>query len=97
MSLWKSLFGGGQGKGAASSATVTAKSVEHDGFRIEAQPYAEAGQYQLAGTISKEIGGVRRQHRFVRADRFATADDAAEYTILKGRQIIDQQGERIFD
>lgn len=92
MSFWKTLFGGGKGAG---SATVT-RSAEHNGFRIEAKPYAEAGQYQLAGTISKEVDGVKKEHRFVRADRFTTLDDAAEYTILKGRQIIDQQGERIF-
>ncbi len=93
MSFWKSLFGGGE----TSAAAGPARSVEHNGFHIEAQPYVEAGQYQLAGTISKDIGGVKKEHRFVRADRFTTLDDAAEYTILKGRQIVDQQGERIFD
>ena len=96
MSFWKSLFGGGAGT-AAQSGPVTAKSVEHNGFRIEAQPYPEGGQYQLAGTISKEIDGVRKEHRFVRADRFAAAEDAADYAILKGRQMIDQLGQRIFD
>jgi hypothetical protein len=95
MSFWKSLFGGGEGK-ATASGPVTAKTVEHNGFTIAAQPYLEAGQYQLAGTITKEIGGVLKEHRFVRADRFASAEDAAEMAIMKGRQIIDQQGERIF-
>ena len=97
MSFWKALFGGGEGKSAESGAPKTAKSVEHNGFRIEAQPYSESGQFQLAGTISKEIDGVRKEHRYVRADRFTSIEDAAEYAILKGRQIIDQQGERIFD
>ena len=97
MSLWKSLFGGGSGEGkAAPSGPVTAKSVEHNGFKIEAQPYMEGGQYQLAGTISKEINGEVKQHRYVRADRFAAMDDAVEMAIMKGRQIIDQQGDRIF-
>lgn len=96
MSFWKSLFGGGKAEGG-TKAPVTARSVEHNGFRIEAQPYAEAGQYQLAGTISKEVDGTRKEHRFVRADRFSSIDDAAEYTILKGRQIIDQQGDRLFE
>ncbi len=96
MSFWKSLFGGGDGTPAAAAGPKTAKSVEHNGFRIEAQPYPEGGQFQLAGTISKEIDGVRREHRYVRADRFASMEDAADYAILKGRQIVDQQGERIF-
>ena len=97
MSFWKSLFGGGNSKSGEATGPKTAKSVEHNGYRIEAQPYPEGGQFQLAGTISKEIDGVRKEHRYVRADRFASMEDAAEYTILKGRQIIDQQGERIFN
>jgi hypothetical protein len=95
MSLWRSLFGGGGSKSAAA-APVTAKTLEHKGYLIEAQPYVEAGQYQLAGTISKDVGGVRKSYRFVRADRFAMADDAAEMALVKGRQIIDQQGDSIF-
>ena len=97
MSFWRSLFGGGQGGRAASAPGAAQRSVEHKGFRIEAQPYAEGGQYQLAGTISKQVDDIRKEHRFVRADRFASAEDAAEFAILKGRQIIDQQGEKIFD
>lgn len=96
MSFWKSLFSGGDGKPAGASGGKAAKSVEHNGYRIEAQPYPEGGQFQLAGTISKEIDGVRKEHRYVRADRFASIEDAAEYTILKGKQIVDQQGDRIF-
>jgi hypothetical protein len=97
MSFWKSLFGGGgDAQPVPASGKKTAKSVEHNGYRIEAQPYPEAGQFQLAGTISKEIDGVRKEHRYVRADRFASMEDAAEYAILKGRQIVDQQGDRIF-
>lgn len=97
MSFWKSLFGGGDVKSASTSGSKAAKSVEHNGYRIEAQPYPEGGQFQLAGTISKEIDGVRKEHRYVRADRFASMEDAAEYAILKGKQIVDQQGDRIFN
>jgi len=94
MSFWKSLFGG---KGADTSGPKTVGAAEHKGFRIEAQPYAEGGQYQAAGVISKEIDGEVKTHRFVRADRFPTIEDAAEFVLMKGRQIIDQQGTRIFD
>ena len=92
MSLWKSLFGGS----GASAVAKPARQLEYNGFLIEAQPYPEAGQYQVAGTVSKEIDGVRREHRFVRADRFATIDDAADCAVTKGRQIIDQQGDKMF-
>jgi hypothetical protein len=94
MSLWKSLFGGG--KAAADAGPKTVRDAEHKGYRIEAQPFLEGGQYQLAGRISKEIAGELKEHRFVRADRFASAEDAAEFTLVKARQIIDQQGDKLF-
>lgn len=93
MSFWKKLFGGG---GGGSGGSKTIREAEHNGFKIEAQPYAEAGQYQVAGVISKTIDGVRKEHRFVRADRFGAIDDAAEVALMKGRQMIDQQGDRMF-
>lgn len=93
MSFWKSLFGRGE---TGPSTPRTIREAEHKGYAIEAQPYAEAGQYQVAGVISKTIDGVRREHRFVRADRFASLDDAADIAVMKARQMIDQQGDRIF-
>jgi hypothetical protein len=89
MSFFKKLFGGG------GSAPKPGKTAEHKGFTIEAQPYKEGGQYQLAGTISKDVAGVRKAHRFVRADRFTTEEEAADFALSKGRQIIDEQGERL--
>ena len=91
MSFWKTLFGGGR-----SGATGATHTVDYNGYMIEAAPYPEAGQYQVAGTISKTVDGAVKSHRFVRADRFGTQNEAAEFAILKGRQIIDQQGDRIF-
>ena len=92
MSFFKKLFGGG---GAATEAKPV-KSAEYKGFTIEARPYKEGGQFQLAGMISKEIDGVRKEHKYVRADRFTSIDEAAEIALVKGRQIIDEQGENIF-
>lgn len=95
MSFWKRLFGGGGASEDAGPAKV-AKEVEHNGFLIQAMPYQSEGQYQVAGVVSKEIAGQRKEHRFVRADRMASLDDAAEISILKGRQMIDQLGDRLF-
>ena len=94
MSFLKSLFSLG-GKSAGKAPTV-AKEADHNGFHIAAMPYAEQGQYQVAGVISKTIDGANREHKFVRADRFGSMEEAADFAILKGRQIIDQQGDRIF-
>jgi hypothetical protein len=38
-----------------------------------------------------------REHRFVRADTHGSADQAREFAIVKARQIIDEQGDRLFD
>ena len=92
MSFLKKLFGG---RGVAKEA-VPAKSVEHKGFTITATPFKEGGQFQTCGVISKEIGGARKEHKFIRADRFQSADEAAEFSINKGRQIVDEQGGRLF-
>jgi len=94
LSFWKSLFGFGRKQ--SGEAAAKSKQAEHKGFTIEARPYQEGGQYQTAGVISKDVGGVRREHRFVRADRFTTLDDAVEFCLSKGRQIVDEQGDRLF-
>ena len=93
MSFLKKLFGLGGGE---APQEARAEPQDYEGFTILATPYKEGGQYQLCGVISKEIDGERREHRFIRADRFASMDDAVEMTLMKARQIIDQQGERIF-
>jgi hypothetical protein len=50
----------------------------------------------MCGVIEKEIGGELKSHRFVRADRFPDEAQAAEFTLAKARQIVDQSGERLF-
>ena len=49
-----------------------------------------------AGVITKDIGGVAKEHKFIRADRHASYDDAVEFSLGKARQIVDQQGDRMF-
>lgn len=93
MSFWKKLFGGSSDGNKAEPAS---DPVEHDGFLIRATPFTEGGQYQTCGIITKEVDGVMKEHKFIRADRFASREDAVEVTIRKARQLIDQQGERIF-
>ncbi len=99
MSFLKSIFGGKRlsETDAPSAGGKAAKIAEHKGFTIEARPYKEGGQFQLAGTIVKEIDGVRREHKFIRSDRFAGLDEAAEFALVKGRQIVDERGDKVFD
>ncbi len=96
MSFLKSLFGGGSKSVPTSGTGTPALTVDHEGYLIEATPYLEGGQYQVAGTISKEIGGERKVHKFIRADRAPSMDEAADMSIRKAKQIIEQVGERMF-
>ena len=91
MSFWKSLFGGG-----APKAEKPAPREDYNGYTIEAKPFAEGGQFQLAGRITKTIDGAVKEHSFVRADRFSSMEDAESFTFVKARQIIDQSGDKIF-
>ena len=95
MSFLKRLFGLGASEETAGEPAVV-REVEHKGFVIRATPYKEGGQYQTCGVIAKEIDGAAKEHRFIRADRFASLEDAVEVTIRKGQQMIDEQGDRLF-
>jgi hypothetical protein len=92
MSFLSALFG----RRAAAASAKIAEPVEYKGFIIRAAPFKNEGHYQTAGIIEREIGGVRKEHRFIRADAYANYDDAVSFTLTKARQIIDLQGERIF-
>ena len=96
MSFLKSLFGGR--KPAEEKPAGPVKSIEHNGFTIHATPYQEGGQYQLCGVIDAEkvIDGETRSHRFIRADRFPGQAEAADFTLVKGQQIVDMEGEQDF-
>lgn len=93
MSFLKRLFGAAP---AEPAIVKPAAEIEHRGFTIRAEPYQADGQFQTAGTIVKVVDGVAREHRFVRADRFSSLEAAAEMALSKGRQIVDEQGERLF-
>ena len=92
-SFFKSLFGGGK---AAPAEAPQAEGHEHKGFVIRATPYKDGGQYQTCGTVEKEIDGELKIHKFIRADRFGSLDDAIQFSLTKGRQLVDEQGERLF-
>jgi len=98
MSFWKKLFGGGdEGGGAAAAAGGALGQEEYKGFLIKAIEMRAGSEYQLAGTIEKDVGGEHKLHQFVRADRMSSKDDLVSLALSKGRQIIDEQGERLFN
>ncbi|WP_193335036.1 HlyU family transcriptional regulator [Devosia beringensis] len=95
MSFWKSLFGGGADTSAPAGDKVLGEE-SYKGFLIKAIEMKAGSELQLAGTIEKEIGGELKSYRFVRADRMSSRDDVTALALSKGKQIIDEQGEKIF-
>jgi hypothetical protein len=88
MAFWSKWFSSSEG--AAETGAV--KTLEYKGYVIDAIPYKDGGQWQLAGRISKE----GREHKFVRADKFTSKEEAADIAISKGQLIIDQSGDQLF-
>jgi hypothetical protein len=96
MSLLKRLFGGARTEAASAEPAATAE-VEYKGFTIKATPFKDQGQFQTAGLIEKGSGDTVKRHRFVRADRSPSADEVTELALAKGRLMVDQQGDALFD
>lgn len=96
MSLIKRLVGIFSGAKADADAQASGPSEEHAGYIITATPYEANGRWQLCGVISREVDGVVKEHKFIRADNFGSRSEAEEMVLFKGRQIIDQSGGRLF-
>jgi hypothetical protein len=97
LSALKSWFGRLAGGGAGTAPEAAGEPVEYKGYRIRPAPYSAEGGYQTAGVIEKDGESGPREHRFVRAERHPSKDEALAFSVAKAKQIIDQQGERIFD
>jgi hypothetical protein len=86
------LFGGKSGGGETPG-----EAVEYNGYRIRPAPFRAEGQFQTAGTIEKDFPEGAKEHRFIRAEKHASKEDAETFAVTKGKQIIDELGDRIFD
>ena len=90
MSLFKKLFGGG------SAPKPTAKSETYKDFKITPTPAKETGGYRISAMIEKDIGGEVKTHHVIRADTYGDEQTATDASIFKARQVIDEQGDRLF-
>lgn len=91
--LFKSLLGAASG----SSQQKTADPVDYKGFSIEAAPLYEDGKYRTAGYISGELNGETKRVQFIRADQNGEIQAAIDHSIVKARQIIDEQGKALLE
>lgn len=96
MSFWKKLFGGGGAEDSAPAGDRALGEESYKGFLIKAIEMRAGSEYQLAGTIEKDVGGELKSYKFIRADRMGSKDDLVALALSKGRQIIDEQGEGIY-
>jgi hypothetical protein len=91
MSLLSRLFGGGGGPAKPRHASETYKD-----FTITPDPAREGPRFRLRARIEKEIAGETKTHVMIRADTFEDEDSAAAASLGKARQMIDEQGDRLF-
>ena len=89
------LLGGGAGAGEPAEAPRL-ETVDYNGYRIRPAPYKAASGFQTAGVIEKDFPDGVKTHDFVRAETHPSLDAAAEFSLAKGKQIVDQSGDRIF-
>ena len=88
MKLFKRLFGGAGAGGAPSVAA----SEDYKGYTITPKPMDAAGGYRVAAMIEKD----GQSHQLIRADTIRDPDEAEKASMAKAKQVIDQQGDRIF-
>jgi len=91
MDTLRNLFGGGGETGGAA-----AEPVDYNGYRITPAPQRQASGWNTAGVITKTFDDGVKEHKFIRVDTHTSQDDAVAFSITKGQQIIDEQGDRIF-
>jgi hypothetical protein len=92
MSLFAKLFGGKP----KAKAAPEAEAESYNGFRITPAPQSDAEGYRVGAVIEKEIDGEVKRHTLLRADVVRSLEEAQAFSLRKAKQVIDEQGERIF-
>lgn len=90
--FFRRLFGGK----AEPAAPEPAASVEYNGYTIRPEPTRQGAGWLTVGTIVKQFPDGPKEHRFIRADTYPDRDSAVAFCTSKAKQIIDEQGDRIF-
>ena len=96
LSMFRTLWQRLASPAGSAAEEPLVEPVEYDGYRIRPAPYPAGAGYQTAGVIEKDFPDGVKAHRFVRAETHPSRDDAVAFSITKAKQIIDQQGDRIF-
>jgi hypothetical protein len=84
MSLFSKLFGG--------AAAAPPEPELYKGFAIRPTPQKDSSGWRIAARIEKDGQG----HDLIRADVLNTKEAAEEASLSKAKQVIDEQGARLF-
>lgn len=88
-----SVFGAPDREPAAPQVEA---ATEYKGYSIRPAPRRQDSGWLTAGVIQKQFPEGMREHRFVRADTYTDRNDAVAFCVTKAKQIIDEQGDRMF-
>ena len=90
------LFSFLRAKSEDGNEVKTGDPVEYNGYTITPAPRSHEGQFITAGVIAKAFPDGTKRLDFIRADVFPNWEGACQQAILKGKRIIDEQGDRLF-
>ena len=97
--MFKKLFGWKEKD--ASQIGVTAdkagKTTSYGEYEVIPRPMRQGAHFLTAGVVQKRFGEELKQHNFIRADHHTDWQSACDHALNKGKQIIDEQGDRMFD
>ncbi|MCR8725434.1 HlyU family transcriptional regulator [Frigidibacter sp. ROC022] len=91
MSILSRLFGGGSARKSAPDPET------YNGFTITPTPVREGSRFRLSARIEAQVGEETRTHTLIRADMLDSEEAAVEASLRKARQVIDEQGQALFD
>lgn len=93
--LFRNLFG--RGDAAPAPAEAPSAATEYNGYLIHPAPRRQGSGWLIAGLITKAFPDGAKEHQFIRADTYTDRTDAVAFCIHKAKQIIDEQGDDIFN
>ena len=89
MPFFSKLFGGSKSKAEPQAET-------YKDYRITPMPVSDGNVFRVSALIEKDFGGETRSHKLMRADTLQGLEEAQAASIRKAKQVIDEQGDRIF-
>lgn len=90
----RNLFGAGASGEGRQEAGAT---VDYKGYTIRPASRRQGSQWLTVGVITKSFDDDVKEHEFIRADTYGSKQDADDCSVLKAKQIIDEQGDKLFE